>query len=119
MSYLIVNNVDISDLVSGLKVGNMVLVSEDSGRNANGDNVIDIINRKKKLYVTFRPMDGTEMVKLINALDSFVVTATYRDPKTNTLTTITANIGDVEPEYYWIHGNNVLYKSFNLNFIEL
>lgn len=35
------------------------------------------------------------------------------------MTTITANIGDVEPEYYWIHGNNVLYKSFNLNFIEL
>lgn len=119
MSYLTINNVDVSNLVSGLKVGYMVLVSEDSGRNANGDNVIDIINRKKKLYVTFRPMDGAEMVKLMNALESFVVTATYRDPKTNSLATITANIGDVEPEYYWIHDNQVLYKSFNLNFIEL
>ncbi len=119
MSYLVVNNVDVSDLVSGLKVGNMVLVSEDSGRNANGDNVIDIINRKQKLYVTFRPMNGAEMVRLQNALESYVVTATFRNPKTNTLATITANIGDVEPEYQWIHGNNVLYKSFQLNFIEL
>lgn len=119
MSYLVINNVDVSDLVSGLKVGNMVLVSEDSGRNANGDSVIDIINRKKKLYVTFRPMNGAEMVKLMNALESFVVTATFRNPKTNALATITANIGDVEPEYYWIHDKDVLYKSFQLNFIEL
>lgn len=119
MSYLVVNDVDISDLVSGLKVGNMVLLSEDSGRNAAGDNAIDIINRKQKLYVTFRPMNGAEMVKLMNALESFVVTATFLNPKTNALATITANIGDVEPEFEWIHGNNVLYKSFQLNFIEL
>ena len=46
MSYLIINGVDVSDLVKGLKVGYETLVSDDSGRNAAGDTVLDIVNRK-------------------------------------------------------------------------
>ena len=109
MSYLTINNVDVSNLVSGLKVGYETLVSEDSGRNANGDTVIDIINRKAKVYVTFRPMDSS----------NYVVNVSFLDPKTNQTKTIQAYTGTPEPEYYWIHENQVLYKSFNLNFIEL
>ena len=119
LSYLSINNVDVSNLVSGLKVGYETLVSEDSGRNANGDTVIDIINRKAKIYVTFRPMDSSEMVKLMNSFSSYVVNVSFLDPKTNQTKTIQAYTGTPEPEYYWIHDNQVLYKSFNLNFIEL
>ena len=119
MSYLTINNVDVSNLVSGLKVGYETLVSEDSGRNANGDTVVDIINRKAKVYVTFRPMDSSEMVKLMNSFSNYVVNVSFLDPKTNQTKTIQAYTGTPEPEYYWIHDNKVLYKSFNLNFIEL
>lgn len=119
MSYLTINNVDVSNLVSGLKVGYETLVSEDSGRNANGDTVIDVINRKIKLYVTFRPMDGSEMTKLLNSFSNYVVPVSFRDPKTNTIKTIQAYSSTPETEYYWILNNQVLYKSFNLNFIEL
>ena len=49
MSYLIINGTDVSHLVKGLKVGYETLVSEDSGRNANGDTVLDVIIRKVKL----------------------------------------------------------------------
>ena len=49
MSYLIINGIDVSDLVKGLKVGYETLVSEDSGRNAAGDTVLDIVNKKVKL----------------------------------------------------------------------
>ena len=119
MSYLIVNNVDISDLVSGLKVGYQTLVSEDSGRNANGDTVIDIVNRKAKVYVTFKVMDDTEMAKLLNAISSYVVSVSFRDPKTNAIKTIQSYTSTPEPEYYTIQNNKVRYKSFNLNFIEL
>ena len=56
MSYLMLNGTDVSDLVKSLKVGYETLVSDDSGRNANGDTVIDIVNQKVKVYVTFRPM---------------------------------------------------------------
>lgn len=119
MSYLTINSVDVSNLVSGLKVGYETLVSEDSGRNANGDTVLDIINRKIKLYITFRPMDGTEMSRLLNSFSSYVVNVSFRDPKTNTIRTIQAYSGTPEPDYYWIHNNKVLYKSFSFNFIEL
>lgn len=119
LSYLTINNVDVSNLVSGLKVGYEVLVSDDSGRNANGDTVIDIVNRKAKVYVTFRVMDDTEMAKLLNAISSYVVSVSFRDPKTNTTKTIQSYTGTPEPEYYTIQSNKVRYKSFNLNFIEL
>ena len=119
MNYLSINGVDISNLVSGLKVGFETLVSEDSGRNANGDTVLDIINRKAKIYVTFRPMDGNEMARLLGAISSYVVDVSFRNPQTNTISTVTAYHGTPEPEYYWIHNDQVLYKSFNFNFIEL
>ena len=71
------------------------------------------------VYVTFRVMDDTEMAKLLNAVSSYVVSVSFRDPKTNTTKTIQSYTGTPEPEYYTIQSNKVLYKSFNLNFIEL
>lgn len=119
MSYLSINGTDVSHLVKGLKVGYETLVSEDSGRNANGDTVLDIINRKVKLYVTFRPMDGRDMSTLLSSIGPYVVDVSYRDSKTNTIKTINCYHGTPEPEYYWILNDQVLYKEFGFNFIEL
>lgn len=119
MSYLTINGTDVSHLVKGLKIGYETLVSEDSGRNAAGDTVLDIINRKVKLYVTFRPMDGSEMSSLLSAISDYVVNVSYRDSKTNALRTVTCYHGTPEPTYYWIHGNQVLYREFSFNFIEM
>ncbi len=119
MSYLKINGTDVSNLVKGLKVGYETLVAENSGRNANGDTVLDIINHKIKLYVTFRPMDDRDMKKLMATFESYVIPVTFRDTKTNAEKTITCYTGTPEPEYYWILNDQVLYKSFQLNFIEL
>jgi hypothetical protein len=119
MSYLKINGTDVSNLVKGLKVGYETLVAENSGRNANGDTVLDVINHKVKLYVTFRPMDDVDMKKLMATFESYVIPVTFRDSKTNAEKTITCYTGTPEPEYYWILNDQVLYKSFNLNFIEL
>ena len=116
---LSINGTDVSNLVQGLKVGYETLVSEDSGRNANGDTVLDIINRKVKLYVTFRPMDSSEMATLLGAIADYVVSVSYRDSKTNATRTITCYHGTPEPEYYWVLNRQVLYKPFSYNFIEL
>jgi hypothetical protein len=112
-----INGTDVSYLVAGLKVGYETLVSEDSGRNAAGDTVIDIINRKIKLYVSFRPMFSDDMVKLLNAMKDYVISVSFLDPKTNAIQTITCYTGTPEPEYYNV--SQSLYKAFNLNFIEL
>lgn len=121
MSNLIINGFDATHLVKGLKIGYETLVSEDSGRNAAGYMVIDVKNRilKVKLYITFRPMDGSEMASLLSAISGYVVNVSYRDSKTNSLKTIECYHGTPEPEYYWTLGNNVLYREFSFNFIEL
>lgn len=119
MSYLKINNTDVSSLVSGLKVGYETLVSDTSGRNANGDTVLEVIATKAKVYVTFRPMLDDDMSTLLSAIQDYVVNVSYRDPKTNILKTINCYTGTPEPEYYFILENRVLYKEMSLNFIEL
>lgn len=119
MSYLKINGTDVSHLVKGLKIGYETLVADNSGRNANGDTVLDIVNKKVKLYVSFRPMFDTDMVKLLATIENYVIDVSYRDSKTNTIKTITCYTGTPEPEYYWILDTQVLYKAFDLNFIEL
>jgi 5'-3' exonuclease len=119
MSYLMINGVDVSGLVKSLKVGYETLVSDNSGRNANGDTVIDVINKKVKLQVTFIPMESADMARLLGAIENYVINVTYRDAKTNSNKTITCYTGTPEPDYYFIHKDRVLYKEMGLNFIEL
>ena len=119
MSYLMINGTDVSDLVKSLKPCYETLVSDKSGRNANGDTVIDVINKKVKLQVTFRYMTDTEMANLLATFENYVVNVTYRDVKTNSNKTITCYTGTPEPEYYCILDNRVLYKEMSLNFIQL
>jgi hypothetical protein len=119
MSYLKINGTDVSHLVKSLKVGYETLVADNSGRNANGDTVLDIVNNKVKLYVTFIPMDGGDMASLLSTFRGFVVPVQYMDSMSNSMKTITCYTGTPEPDYYWIHGNDVLYKEMKLNFIEM
>lgn len=119
MSIFKINGQDFSYLVKGLKPGYETLVSDNSGRNANGDTVIDVINKKVKLQVTFRPMFDNDMQKLLGAIEDYVVDVTYRDSKTNTSKTITCYTGTPEPDYCFILPGKVMYKEMNLNFIEL
>ena len=116
--YFRINNTDFSHLVSGMKIGFETLVSEESGRNANGDTVIDIVNTKRKVYVTFRHTTDAEMRQLMQAIADFEVMVQFRNPTTGALMTIDAYIGTPEPEYYTIQPNLVVYKPMNLNFIE-
>ena len=100
MSYLKINGTDVSHLVKGLKVGYETLVADNSGRNANGDTVLDVINRKVKLYVTFRPMDGSDMKSLLSTFANYVIPVTYRDSKAGADKTITCYTGTPEPETF-------------------
>lgn len=117
--YFKINNIDFSDMVSGMKIGYETLVSSDSGRNANGDTVIDVINKKRKVYITFRHTTADEMARLMNAIGDYVVNVSYLDSATKTLQNFTGYTGTPEPEYYTIQSNLTIYKPMSLNFIEL
>lgn len=112
-----IGNTDISSIISGLKIGYETLVSDNSGRNANGDTVIDVINMKRKIYVTLRHTTVAEMKTFLEAVEPYVVTISYLDPKTNKMETANTYIGTPEPEYFNI--SKSLYKPMSLNFIEL
>lgn len=120
MSYLILNGTDVSHLVKNMRVGYETLVADNSGRNANGDTVLDIVNKKVKLYITFRPMDSSEMASLLNAIEPYVISVSYRDSRQNATKTITCYTGTPEPDYYWIlPDGRTLYRDMSLNFIEM
>ena len=116
--YFKINNVDLSHLVSGMKVGYETLVSENSGRNAAGDTVLDVINKKTKIYLTLRHTTNLEMGLFLNSISDYVVNVSYLDPTTQVLKTITAYTGTPEPEYYTI-SDKTIFKPLSLNFIEL
>ena len=117
MNIFKINNVDFSDLVAGMKVGYETLVSDSSGRNANGDTVIDIINMKRKIYINLRYTTVAEMKKFLAAIAPYQVEISYLDPRTNTMETAKVYTGTPEPEYYNL--SHSLHKPMNLNFIEL
>lgn len=118
MAYLKINGADFSHLVSGLKIGYETLVSDNSGRNAAGNTVVDVINRKVKVYVTLRHTTEEEMRSFLASIANYVVEVTFLNPKTNSLATVTAYTGTPEPEYYTI-SSSTIYKPLSLNFIEL
>jgi hypothetical protein len=117
--YFKINNKDFSYLVSGLKVGYETLVSDNSGRNAAGDTVLDVINRKIKVYVTLRHTTNDEMKDFLSAIGDYIVNISFLDPETKALKTINTYISTPEPEYYTIQSKTVIYKPMNINFIEL
>lgn len=119
MNYFKINNQDFSSLVSSMKVGYETLVADGSGRNANGDTVIDVINKKCKVYIGLRHTTESEMRSFLAAIEGYVVNVSFLNPKTNSIKTITAYTGTPEPDYYTIQDDRILYKPLSLNFIEL
>lgn len=121
MYLLKIGNKDFSAFVQHLDVEYNVLLSEDSGRNARGNSVIDIVNRKDKVYVSFIPMNDTEMQSLLNAIESYVVSVQYLNPKTKALKTISAYTSTPKVSYLWATDGpkGVKFNKLDLNFIEL
>ena len=117
--YFKINGQDFSYLVSGMKVGYEVLVSDNSGRNAAGDTVIDVINRKVKVYLTLRHTTAREMKEFLGAINDYVVNVSVLNPETGELTTFQTYIGTPEPEYYTIQAHTTIFKPMTLNFVEL
>lgn len=112
---------DFTDIVQTYTTSYEVLLSEKSGRNARGTNVVDIVARKNKLSVTFMPMAAPRMKEFLTAIHPYVINITYWDPKSDALKTI--NIYTGTPEITAIRmdaqASRRRYDSFDLSFIEM
>lgn len=118
MAYFKIGNVDFSMYVSELKINKDF--NYNAQTNAAGDTVVDYINSKREIKVRIITLDDTAMANLQTAIDAFNVSISFRNPKTNALE---ENVNCIIPsngiEYYTIQANKVMYKEFELKFIEL
>ena len=116
---LVVNGVDFSAYVSELTYEPQVLLSEDSGRNARGDNVVDIINRKDKITCQFIPMGQTAMASLLEAIEDYVFDVKFLHPRTNAMKTIRAYVGPAQVSLFRVYVARNAYRETSLSFIEM
>lgn len=118
MSYVKINNVDYSSMVNALAVNKSA--TYNSQTNAAGDTVVDYIGAKRTFTIGIIPLTNTKALDLLKAIDGFRVSLTFLNPLTNALE---ENVECIIPannvEYYTIQADKVMYKAFNLTFIEL
>lgn len=118
MSILIVNDEDLSDFIAPQGFGQSHYVMVNEARDVQGNANFDIINRKTKLFCTFRPLTEDEMVTFQNAISPYNVSVEYLDNRTNDTSTIDCYVGDHQEDYYTLFSNKIRFSGFQCNFIE-
>lgn len=114
-----INGVDFSGYVSEIVYEPTVLLSKDSGRNARGDNAIDIVNRKDKIICYFLPMDQSTATALLDAVYDYVIGVKFLHPRTNTIRTMRAYVGPTQITLLKVYVSQNAYKETSLSFIEM
>lgn len=118
MSYFKIGNTDLSDYVNELKV--QTNHNFNSQLNAAGDTLVDYISKKRTIEVGFIPMDDADMKTIMELVEPFNVSISFRNPTTNVLeTNVNCIIPSSEIEYYTIQVGRVMYKAYTLTFQEL
>lgn len=118
MAYFKIGESDFSNLVSELKVSKET--NYNAQTNAAGNTVVDMINRKREIEVGIIALTEADAQALLNAVEEFNVSISYREPTTGTLVTgVNCIIPDSEVEYYTIQTGKVRLKEFKLKFTEL
>lgn len=91
-----------------------------TGRNQQGDMFIDRIGSKRKLSVSFPPMDDESMSVLLNAIEPVFFDVEYPDPKLGKRNTMTVYINDKSvPVYGFDKDKNMwLWQGVSLEMME-
>lgn len=117
MEYFKINNIDLSHCVSGLKVSKQH--NYNSQTNAAGDTVVDYINTKRTLEITFIPLNKVDMSRVYSALSNLTLNISYLEPATERILAMTCILPSGSIDYYTIQDGKVMYKPFTLTFTEL
>lgn len=118
MAYFKIGDNDYSAFVNGLEISTVVNYTEQ--QNAAGDSVVDYINKKRVIEISVIPLSAVNMEALLQDMDSFNVSISYREPKTGALVSgVNCIISKTKVEYYTIQENKVMYKESSFTFTEL
>ena len=118
MSYFKVNGIDFSSFVKELEVQREEIYNAQT--NAAGDTVVDYINSKRTIEVGIITLGEDDASRLLNAVNSAVVSISFRNPLTKQLEeNVNCLIKKKKVDYYTIQANKVLINEFSLKFEEL
>lgn len=118
MAYFKIGDTDFSNLVGGLKITKSQ--KYNSQTNAAGNTVVDLINRKRTIEVEIIPLEEAEAQALLNAVEEFNVSISYREPTTGSLVEgVNCIISSNDIEYYTIQTKTIRLNKFKLKFVEL
>ena len=119
-TYLMVDSTDLSDYVAYQGLGQEDETIVDEARDVTGTMVGDIIARKSKVLVHFRPLTADEMVTFKSAIAPYFVTVKFYDNRTKTLKQISAYVGNHNEKVWSVDSNGApaMYQDFDCNFIE-
>lgn len=117
MSYFLINGKDFSNTVSNLTIGKTANYYAQT--NANGNTVVDYINSKRRIDVSFIPLYADKLKELLVALEDFSLEITFRNPHTGLNETAHCILPDSSVDYYTIQDDKVMANPFTLSFTEL
>lgn len=113
---IFINSVKIST-PSTLQIGIMDLSKAE--RNAKGNLIIERINTKRKLELSYNYLSATSLSTLLNAISGTTFTVTYPDAQTGANRTGTFYVGDRNAGAIDFQGGTVRYKDIKFNLIEV
>lgn len=118
MTYFKINNNDYSAFVNGLKITKNTVYNSQT--NASGDSVVDYINAKRQIEVGIIPLTADAMQSLQTDIDSFSVSISFLNPKTNAIEEdVNCIIPANDVEYYTIQADKTMFNGFSIKLIEL
>lgn len=118
MAFFKIEGHDYSHYVNSLEIDNKANYTAQV--NAAGDSVVDYVNKKRVFKVGIIPLTSEQIMPLLQDLDKFSVSITYREPRTGALVPgVYCIVPTFNPEYYTIQDNKVMFKEFSLTFTEL
>lgn len=114
MALLVINGVSVQT-PKIYNPGHMDITNAE--RNAQGDMLIDLISRKRKLELEWVNISDIEVRKIMNAIDPITFNVKYYDPQYG-ITTRTFYKGDRTLGMYMFNDGEPIYSSFKVNLIE-
>lgn len=100
-----------------LQIGIMDLSKAE--RNANGNLIIERVNTKRKLELSYNYLSASALSTLLNAISATTFSVTYPDAQTGASRTGTFYVGDRTAGAIDFQGGIVRYKDIKFNFIEV
>lgn len=106
----------------GFKVTLQDIDASGAGRSANGNMVRDRVcggaTAKRKLEISWPPMNNADASTLLQAISGTYFYVEYPDPYTGARRTAQFYAGDRSAPVYWVQNGTPLWESISFNLIE-